>query len=97
MTLRGRPVPSLSDLEQPGDYVPLFGPDQNVSSLWFVMPEGTQGRIAGKGYGHPKTFGGEIEPEWAVTVHDDGTVTVDPSIDFPGHWHGHLLGGVWSW
>ena len=36
-----------------------------------------------------------------VTEHDDGTITVSPSILVSGggdglQWHGHLINGVWS-
>jgi hypothetical protein len=36
---------------------------------------------------------------WTVTEHDDGTITVSPSIfgnkDRPSAWHGFLERGVW--
>jgi hypothetical protein len=31
-----------------------------------------------------------------VTVHEDGTITVSPSLVMPSGWHGWLLRGVWS-
>ena len=30
-----------------------------------------------------------------VTEHEDGTITVSPSILMPGQWHGYLERGVW--
>lgn len=30
-----------------------------------------------------------------VTEHEDGTITVSPSILMPGVWHGYLERGVW--
>lgn len=33
---------------------------------------------------------------WEVTEHEDGTITVSPSIlDAPSGWHGYLERGVW--
>ena len=33
-----------------------------------------------------------------VTVHDDGSISVEPSIHVTGKgdWHGHLTNGVWT-
>lgn len=35
---------------------------------------------------------------WGFTEHEDGTITITPSIDAHGEhpWHGHLVQGVWS-
>lgn len=30
-----------------------------------------------------------------IAEHDDGTITVTPSILMPGVWHGYLERGVW--
>lgn len=30
-----------------------------------------------------------------ITEHEDGTITVSPSILWPGKWHGYLEHGVW--
>lgn len=35
-----------------------------------------------------------VEP-WTITEHDDGSITVSPSIMDPGGWHGRLERGVW--
>lgn len=52
--------------------------------LWFAMsPSGILGSI--------KT------PTWSITEHEDGTITVSPSLwfDKPVGWHGYLERGVW--
>ena len=52
------------------------------AALWMLLPSGVQGRIDTDG--------------WTITEHDDGTVTVSPSIhDAPDGWHGFLERGVW--
>ena len=33
--------------------------------------------------------------EHMVTEHEDGTITVTPSILWPGKWHGFLERGIW--
>jgi hypothetical protein len=51
---------------------------------WFVMsPSGESGRVS--------------EPMWKIIEHEDGTITVFPSIffDSPNGWHGFLERGVW--
>ena len=40
------------------------------------------------------------EPIWKIIEHDNGTITVSPSIDVKSHidtynWHGYLEKGVW--
>lgn len=88
-------MPSLAELDQPGDYFLKLVEDQ-IHALWTVLPDGEFGRCPAKGHGN----GGE--PEWEIALEDDGTVTVSPSIDNskdgerPGKFHGHLTGGVWS-
>lgn len=51
-------------------------------ALWVVLPSGVHGRV---------------DPEdWTITEHEDGTVSVSPSIhDAPDGWHGFLERGVW--
>ena len=53
-------------------------------TLWGRAPGGDYTRIPADG-------------PWTITEHDDGTVTVDPSIwiNKPDGWHGHLVAGVW--
>ena len=38
-----------------------------------------------------------LDDRWATVEHDDGTVTVSPSLDVHGQrpWHGFLERGVW--
>jgi hypothetical protein len=86
----GRRVTSIAALSEPGDYVPTFTEDGAIKALWFILPEGTYGRIAAEG--HEK---GD-EPGWKITLDENGVVTVDPSINYPDHWHGFLRQGVWS-
>lgn len=39
---------------------------------------------------------GRLDSRWNVTEHEDGTITVSPSIhDAPDGWHGWLERGVW--
>lgn len=46
---------------------------------WAVLPDGTFGRLT----------------DHIVTEHDDGTITVEPSIYFDEKWHGWLIHGEW--
>lgn len=95
--LQGKRVAIIDLVKERGDYVPIYGgADGAISSLWFVMPDGTQGRIAAKGYEKNKTDG-ELEPGWTITEDEAGVITVDPSINYEGHWHGRLIAGLWSW
>ncbi len=68
-------------LELPGDY----GIAED-GALWTILPHGETIRLT------PKSAGG-----WGIEEHEDGTVTVTPSIfchsDPP--WHGFLRRGVW--
>ncbi len=59
---------------------------QSESGIWYVRPPG--------GY-----HMGSLEAH-TVTEHDDGTITVSPSIllddwEF-GKWHGYLIKGEWK-
>ena len=53
--------------------------------VWFARPPGFEGIANLRGH--------------SVTEHDDGTITVSPSIKIisntAGIWHGHLERGVW--
>lgn len=103
-TLAGKRVNSLEEVwedgVEPGVYFPVLAENQSVKALWFRMPTGCVGRIAGKGHGNGD------EPEWDITINADGTVTVDPSIEnheirsegviTVPYWHGHLRDGVWT-
>jgi hypothetical protein len=60
--------------------------------------------------GEPTQGGGRItgneddRPNWEVTEHEDGTITVSPSIQLTAKvdgveqelYHGHLVEGVWN-
>lgn len=77
----------LKDLTQPGDYGRITKPVGSPRMMWWqvIAPDGTQGTL------NPSVH--------SVTEHEDGTITVSPSIDFsqrkPGLWHGWLERGRW--
>jgi len=49
-------------------------------NLWLLDPAGHVGRVS----------------THTITEHEDGTITVSPSIyDAPDGWHGYLKRGVW--
>jgi hypothetical protein len=63
--------------------------------MWGILPIDAHCRLPS--IGHSDRGG----PEWTISEEDDGTVTVDPSIQMlpvegyaPG-WHGYLERGVW--
>lgn len=100
--LTGNRTRTLDDVwdGKAGDYFPVIASDGKVGRLFFKLPTGTLGSIAGKGYGQGD------DPEWDITIEADGTVTVEPSIkqdpidtvDPPiVAWHGHLKKGIWTW
>lgn len=43
----------------------------------------------------PTSHMGDLE-DHEVEEHDDGTITVSPSIHYPDEWHGYLRRGVWT-
>jgi hypothetical protein len=49
----------------------------------------------------PVMDSGRLSPHHTVTEHEDGTITVDPSVCFDGPgksgFHGFLKAGVWEW
>ncbi len=61
--------------------MPDGGYGRNSDGTWLVRPPGA----------HTGALDGH-----AVTEHEDGTITVSPSIDGEG-FHGHLINGVWTW
>lgn len=78
--------------QAPGEYAVISAELQPefadcAGEVWFVTPNGHHGRVT------PKI--------WSITVHEDGTVTVSPSIRVSGGrdggelWHGYLERGVW--
>lgn len=61
---------------------------ESRSALWFMMPNGQIGHV-------------EAPPWNSIVEHENGTVTVDPSIwnksDDPAiDWHGFLRAGQWE-
>lgn len=58
-----------------------------IDGTWYVRPPGT--RMAASIAAH------------TVTEHDDGTITVHPSVEYStgdrgDYWHGWLRAGVWT-
>jgi hypothetical protein len=85
--MQGRRRPDGTPVEQlePGDYV--FDSRPHFAGKWAIRaPDGT--------------WGGYLGPGHHVEVHDDGTITVTPSIlvfkprGVQG-WHGFLERGTW--
>ena len=67
----------------PGDYAYALDPGKG---LWIVRaPNGDEGSLL-QGRGHE------------VVEHEDGTITVSPSIQFETgqRWHGYLKAGKWG-
>lgn len=88
-TLQGRRVEWQENSDwrdsQPGDYVKVpadvHAPRRTDGQpIWYVRdPAGRVGTLV----------------THQVTEHDDGTITVTPSILDPNGWHGYLERGVW--
>jgi hypothetical protein len=78
----------------PGGY--HLNDDRNV--LWVKLPTGSLGRLEVQ----EGTQGTNEPPVWGFEEHEDGTITVTPSIqqhEIEGHaeaWHGFLQRGVWT-
>jgi hypothetical protein len=100
----GAPGPGWDAWErrQPGAYMRVdFG--ERVG--WYVCdPTGKTGLI---GAGRRRTLERvadlhvlvehpPVVHDWEITEHDDGTISVQPSIMDPGGWHGFLDRGVWT-
>lgn len=81
---------------EPGSYAPIFNDAGELEALWMKLPTGSLGRIPNIGHG-------QQGPEWTITEEEDGSITVDPSIEqhpVPGdpptpYWHGYLERGTW--
>jgi hypothetical protein len=73
---------------QPGDYCKVpDGIDPRGGGWWYcIAPTGHQGAIG--------------PPVHTVVEHEDGTISVTPSLVFDTvpekGYHGHLTGGVWT-
>jgi hypothetical protein len=76
------------EIERPGAYgravSPMFKENSPLRHWVVTCPDGTQGRLS------PDIH--------TVTEHEDGSITVEPSLDFSKApyfgWHGWLRGGV---
>lgn len=89
MVGRRRHAVSALDLE-PGDYM-LTG---DRTAIWIRVPTGARIRVPvreGDQDPRPIKEGGC----WGFTEHDDGTLSLTPSLDVhgPDPWHGHLIAG----
>jgi len=65
-----------------------------------VFAPGDYGRLRGEWYGNPPRGGLGCFSGHEVTEHEDGTITVSPSILIDDgrperRWHGYLERGVW--
>lgn len=88
-----------------GDYMRVdFGDDEPIG--WYICdPLGRVGLIGRRRIhlepldGDPETLIPVVQPPtvepWRIVEHEDGTITVTPSIMDPGGWHGFLERGVW--
>lgn len=69
--------------------LPSGGYGKDANGVWFCRPPQGDGFACGIG---------SLE-DHSVTEHEDGTVSVSPSILATGHggvqWHGYLERGVW--
>ena len=59
---------------------------EDAQVVWLCSPVGKAGHVSA--------------PTWGITVEQDGTVTVSPSIWWDAHesppgWHGFLERGIW--
>lgn len=89
-TTQGRRLPDATNLKgalfQPGDYQKVtFNDNFDQRVEWFCLP--VRGMLGALG-------------SHEVTEHEDGTITVSPSIliesnDPKQAWHGYLEHGVW--
>lgn len=48
----------------------------------------------------PVGVAGSVDSKWTITIEDDGTISISPSIwwskhEIPPGWHGYLEHGVW--
>jgi hypothetical protein len=85
--MKGRRLDSLQDFYrgQPGDYCKVTSDEPGAApghTVWYVRdPAGRVGALR----------------DHAVTEHEDGTISVSPSIldPSPGGWHGWLERGLW--
>ena len=83
----------FTDMLHQGQRVYLNGKDLWMPPCSYGKDREGQWHVRGP-YGHA----GILQPasDWNVTEHDDGTITVSPSLDMPGTWHGFLERGVFK-
>jgi hypothetical protein len=85
--MQGRRVDTVKELYagEPGVYCLVTNIDTDSKVLWIKDPAGHVGRVS----------------KHTITEHEDGTISVEPSIlattaDHGHDWHGYLRRGVWS-
>lgn len=67
----------------------------------YHFAEGDYGHSSGQWWCRPPTCDLINISTWHITEHDDGTISVSPSIlvykhdGVTAHWHGYLEHGVW--
>lgn len=95
--MKGRRIANGSSIDavtDPGDYLLL----PNREAVWCMLPNGVVNRIPCAEDGTAQRNG----PVWALTEHEDETLSLSPSINLhptPGvhdGWHGFLTRGDWS-
>ena len=85
--MQGRRIYSPTEMIA-GDYYKCTEEVTNEKDLWIICcPTGSRGTINNK--------------IWTITEHEDGTITVNPSIQITNHipeysWHGYLRNGIWE-
>lgn len=96
--LNGRPKLPRTSTFEPGDYCgPIVGYNGDRPAMFFMLPVAE---------GHPDHGLRHVTspPHDAFVEHDDGTVTISPSIlavrsesepTDPPPWHGYLERGIW--
>jgi hypothetical protein len=88
--MEGRRSESYEDFfAAPGAWWPLRSLDHG-GTVWHIhTPCGHSGQLASLAEGDPE--------EHTVVEHDNGAITVEPSIVCTQcGWHGHLRNGVWE-
>lgn len=73
---------------------PLVGDFCCYEGEWWVVPPLSAEQKINAAVFKERLRWGTLEHE--VEEHEDGTITVTPSIEGE-HFHGHLRRGVWSW
>lgn len=96
MSVQGRRVDGADAVwdGEPGSY--YLSEDRRI--LWVQVPSGESIRLPVQEGPDP---GQEEPPVWGFTEHEDGSITVVPSINVHpslgvNGWHGFLRAGVWT-